>query len=142
MQPRDLIPVGIAIASLIVVPALVAVGKRLTAAWREARQARLARLFIQREELEQFRQAQQDRLAKVFVAREEVEMQFDTLNRNQAKQHEENQQFLDTIRAEALQREGRVMQKIDDVQRNTRSDVISVHARIDKLFELLTRGNG
>lgn len=112
-NPAYWVPIGIAVASLVVVPALVAVCKRLLEAWREAQQARLAKLFI---------------------TREEHEMNFDAMTHTQAKQHAENRDFLDTIRTEAHNREERLLEAIN----SGNNEVGKVHARVDKLFELIT----
>lgn len=114
-NPAYWIPIGIAVASLVVVPALVAVGKRLLDAWREAQHARLA---------------------KLFMPREEIEMQWDQLSKTQARQHAENRDFLETIRTEAHKREERLLEAIE----SGRTEVGTVHQRVDRLFELITGG--
>jgi hypothetical protein len=106
-QHANLIPVGIAIASLIVVPALVAICKHYVGVWREARHARLAKLLVQREEFE---------------------MQFSELSETQAKQHAENREMLERIRAEGQERERTLLGAVSEV-----------HARVDTLFGLLAK---
>lgn len=122
MAPHE-ISIAVAVASLIVIPALVAAGKRLVVMWREARIARLSRLF---------------------VLQEDIDVQFDTLHKIQAKQHVENRDFLDTIRSEAQQREGKILASIEAVSNQHReesrrlgTDVARVGTRVDTLFERL-----
>lgn len=122
MAPHE-ISIAVAVASLIVIPALVAAGKRLVVMWREARIARLS---------------------KLFVLQEDIDVQFDTLHKIQAKQHVENRDFLDTIRSEAQQREGKILASIEAVSNQHReesrrlgTDVARVGTRVDTLFERL-----
>jgi len=88
------VTVSIAVASVIVVPALVAIARRLYGAWHEAQQARLA---------------------KAFVLREELERKFSEMKATQTEQHAENREFMDTIRTEAHRREEKILASIDRV---------------------------
>lgn len=122
MQPHE-VSIAIAVASLIVIPTLIAVGKRLVSMWRESRHARLV---------------------KLFVPREEMDVQFDTLSKTQDRQHAENRDFLDTIRREAHMREGKILASIEGVSNQHReesrrlgTDVARVGTRVDTLFERL-----
>lgn len=117
------VAIGVAIAGLVVVPAVVALTKRLLQAWHEARYGRLA---------------------KVFATREEVEMNFDELRKVQERQHAENRDFLDTIRTEALAREGRLTAILETYRQEQRTDtkdvreeVGEVHKRVDSVLGML-----
>lgn len=128
LQPHELqvsVTIAVAIASLIIVPALLAIARRLWIAWKEAEHARLV---------------------KLFVPREEMDMQFEELTKKQAEQHQENRDFLDTIRTEAQQREGKILGSIEAVSNQNRhesqrlgTDIANLGKRVDRLFERHTQ---
>jgi biopolymer transport protein ExbB/TolQ len=129
VKPQELqtiVTVSIAVASVVVVPALVAIGKRLFRAWREAHQAHLS---------------------KMFVVREEWEQKFADMQAQQAQQHAENREFMDTIRTEAHRREGKILASIEAVSNQHRqesqrlgTDIARVAARVDRVFERMAGG--
>lgn len=113
MTPQE-VTILVAAVSVILVPATVAVGKRLHAWWRDHRHVRLA---------------------LVFITREEYEMHFDAMNSTQSKQHGENRDFLDTIRTEGHQRELRILGSIEALATDNRE----TRKRVDQLFVLMTK---
>lgn len=122
MQPAPwVIPVAIAVSSLIVVPGVVAIVKMILQHRRDAKAAALHATIA--EHVAPIQEQLDD-----FVTREEHDEHFDRLTTMHERQHKENRDFLDTIRTEAHSREGRLLQSID-----------GVHKRVDNLFERLGR---
>jgi hypothetical protein len=118
-----IVPVAIAVGTVIVVPILRAAGKHWVEMWREWRHKRLS---------------------KVFITRTEVEMQFATLARTQAEQHAQNHALLDAIRAEGQQREGRLLGTLESFQQQNRDDakehrgqIATVSGRVDDVLKMM-----
>lgn len=117
------VPIAIFIGSAIVLPAVVALGKRMLQAWRDHRHKILA---------------------ESFCTRKEVEVQFQTLSEVQAKQHAENQKALDALRMDGKEREGRIAglfeamhREVKEEGKELRENVGQVHSRVDSLFGVL-----
>lgn len=115
IPPQLWVPIMIAVASLIVVPLVVAFFKKLREIYLEARLAKLK---------------------ASFVTREEHDRQFEDMTKAQSVNHRENRDFLDTIRTEAQKREARLLGEISA----TRNDVREVHGRVDTLYQQLLGG--
>lgn len=110
------VPVAIAVGTVVVVPALVAAGKHWLSIWRTWRRSRLS---------------------KHFITRTEVEMQFATLARTQAEQHAQNHALLDQIRAEGQQREIRLVGTLESFQNQNREDAREQRKRVDDVLRML-----
>jgi hypothetical protein len=126
VQARDWLTLAIAIASVIIVPLLISIGKRIRAHWAEARLAELRAHFATRQQF--------DDLLEQQVKQEHT----------QAERHQENRDFLDTMRIEALKREERIIATIEKGQdkahtdlRDMREQVGKVHSRVDNVLEML-----
>ena len=116
----------IAVGTVIVVPALVGVGKKMVSFYRDSRDKRLA-----------------DKL-QGYISRKEMEVQFEQLQAIQAQQHAENRAFLDTIRSEAIRREERLTTIIQTTSAQTavdtrelRGEVGKVNSRVDNVLQML-----
>lgn len=132
LKPHE-VTIGIAIASLIVIPLIMSAWKKLVSWYKTAQDAALS-----------------SRL-KEYVTRSEMEMQFDTLTDLQNRQHAENQRFLqdnqsflDTIRTEALRREEKIITLIKETgdhssKQNDRiqGEVHKVNTRVDSVLQML-----
>jgi hypothetical protein len=110
------VPVAIAVGTVVVVPALVAVGKHWLSMWRAWRHSRLSRHFI---------------------TRTEVEMQFAQLAETQAKQHAQNHALLGEIRSEGQQREVRLVGTLETFQNQNREDAREQRKRVDDVLRML-----
>lgn len=126
VPPPHLIPLAIALLSLIVIPLCVALWRHYREAYRAAKKAELTEILSR------------------YVKREELEMQFSELNRVQQERHQQHAEILQEIREEALQREGRVLGKIDSLRqdsalenRGIRDEVRGVNGRVDNVLQLL-----
>lgn len=113
MTPQE-VTLLVATLTVIVVPASVAIGKRVHAWWMAHRHKKLA---------------------EKFITREEHEMQFQTMAEQQSAQHQENKDYLDTIRSEAHDREKRLLRSIEASQQDNRE----TRTRVDQIFVLLTK---
>lgn len=102
------VSVGIAVASLIVVPFVLHMIKQFRIARREAKAAELAKVLA------------------MYVTKTEHDVQFERMEETQARNHRENRDFLDTIRTDAHKREGRILASIHNLG-----------SRVDTIFENL-----
>lgn len=117
------VPIAIAIGSVVVVPAAVWFGRKLAKAWHDHRVKVLG---------------------EIFCTRKEVEVQFDTLNETQARQHRENKALLESLQQDGYAREVKVTTMLDGARRDTRDDtkelrdsVAEVHKRVDSVLSML-----
>lgn len=122
-QVSPWVPIGIAVGSVIIVPAAVWFGRKIAAAWH-AHRVRL--------------------LSEVFVTREEFGRQFKDLNETQARQHSENRATLEALRLDGKEREGKLTAMLDGIRSEVRDDakdlreqIGQVHGRVDNVLGLL-----
>jgi len=122
-QVSPWVPIGIAVGSVIIVPAAVWIGRRIAAAWH-AHRVRL--------------------LSEVFVTREEFHRQFQELGTTQARQHSENRATLEQLRMDGKEREGKLTAMLEGIRGEVREDakdlrdqVGAVHGRVDNVLGLL-----
>lgn len=97
LTPAAWVSIGTAVASLIVVPFVVHVIKQFIQARREARAAELAKVLT------------------LYVSKVEHDDRTDRMEQTQALWQRNNSAFLDTIRTEAEEREGRIVARIDNL---------------------------
>lgn len=128
------VTIAIAVCTLIVVPLGKHVLDRYRQAHERAEAARLEMVITQR--------------LATYVTTEEHEMQFQTLTDTQDRQHRQNQDFLETIRTEALTREGRVLGSIEALanatrsgERELRTEIANQSLRIDEVLRAMITGD-
>lgn len=119
--------IGAVILSVIVVPTLIAIGKHY---------------FDQR------RRAKQAALDERYITKEVHDMRFDEMAATQAQQHQENRDFLETIRSEALLREGKVLGSIEALssqvregEREMRGEIGQQSQRVDEVLRIMITGD-
>lgn len=117
------VPIGVAVGTVIVVPAAVWIGKKIAAAWHRHRV---------------------ELLSDVFVTREEFTRQFEQISDTQARQHGENKALLEALRVEGKDRETKLTTLLDtarkdhrDEARELRDNVGEVHKRVDTVLNML-----
>lgn len=118
---------GAVILSVIVVPTLIAIGKHY---------------------IDQRRRAKQAALDARYVTKEVHDMRFDEMAATQARQHKENRDFLDTIRTEALTREGKVLGSIEalaaqvrESENGMRGEISNQATRVDEVLRIMITGD-
>lgn len=112
--------IGAVILSVIVVPSLIALSKHY---------------------IDQRRRAKQAALDERYITKEVHDMRFDELAAKQAQQHQENRAFLDTIRTEALTREGKVLGSIEALSREMRGEIGKQSERVDEVLRIMITGD-
>lgn len=119
--------IGAVILSVIVVPTLIAIGKHY---------------------IDQRRRVKQAALDERYVTKEVHDMRFEEMAATQAKQHQENRAFLDTIRTEAFAREGKVLGSIEalaaqvrDSEGQMRGEINQQSQRVDEVLRIMITGD-
>lgn len=127
-------PIIIALCSVILVPFVVWAIRSVWALWSENRDARLAKAI-------------EARLAG-YVTSEDFEMKIETMRAHVDELHEQNRDFLDTIRTEGIKREGMILGAIEAQAKERRADaeavttaVGEVHRRVDQILLYQVHGD-